>query len=123
MPLDKENLFNRIYDNFETNYLDPQYINKRAILCPLNSEVEEINKLAGDRIPSEYTNYLSIDSIVDGQNNNNHNFNLEYLNQIKISGIPLHEIKLKIGMPVILMRNLSNTKGLCNGTRMIVTGN
>jgi ATP-dependent DNA helicase PIF1 len=32
MPLDKNLLFENIYDNFSLNYSDPEYINNRAIL-------------------------------------------------------------------------------------------
>lgn len=37
------------------------------------------------------------------------------------SGLPHHELKLKVGTVVMLMRNLNQTLGLCNGTRMMVT--
>ena len=36
-----------------------------------------------------------------------------------MSGVPPHELRLQVGSPVILMRNLSN--GLANGTRLIIT--
>lgn len=45
----------------------------------------------------------------------------EYLNSINIPGLPLHELKLKVGVVIMLMRNLNQTLGLCNGTRMMVT--
>ncbi|XP_074360118.1 uncharacterized protein LOC141700198 [Apium graveolens] len=35
--------------------------------------------------------------------------------------MPPHDLKLKVGAIVKLMRNLNQTLGLCNGTRMIVT--
>jgi ATP-dependent DNA helicase PIF1 len=35
--------------------------------------------------------------------------------------LPNHKISLKIGTPIMLMRNLNQADGLCNGTRMIVT--
>jgi ATP-dependent DNA helicase PIF1 len=45
----------------------------------------------------------------------------EFLNSLRTSGLPNHMIKLKIGTPIMLMRNLDQAEGLCNGTRMIVT--
>ncbi len=37
-----------------------------------------------------------------------------------INGLPLHKLKLKVGSPIILLRNLNPTRGLCNGTRLII---
>ena len=45
----------------------------------------------------------------------------EFLNTINASGLPNHKIKLKVGVPIMLLRNLDITAGLCNGTRLIVT--
>ena len=44
----------------------------------------------------------------------------EFLNSLNISGVPPHELNLKIGLPVILLRNINPIIGLCNGTRMVV---
>jgi ATP-dependent DNA helicase PIF1 len=45
----------------------------------------------------------------------------EFLNSLRTSGLSNHQIKIKIGTPIMLMRNLDQAEGLCNGTRMIVT--
>ncbi|XP_045830712.1 ATP-dependent DNA helicase PIF1-like [Trifolium pratense] len=45
----------------------------------------------------------------------------EFLNSLRTSGLPNHHIKLKIGTPIMLMRNLDQAEGLCNGTRLIIT--
>ncbi len=103
IPCNQQELFNRVYDNFVENFDNAEYLSKRAILCPLNNETEEINKFASDQLPGTYQTCLSIDSIEDTENNNNQFFTIEYLNQIKISGIPLHELNLKIGQPVIFL--------------------
>jgi hypothetical protein len=45
---------------------------------------------------------------------------MEFLNTLKISGIPPHILKLKIGAIIILLKNIDSRRGLCNGTRLIV---
>ena len=35
--------------------------------------------------------------------------------------MPPHSLTLKVGFPVMLLRNIAPEKGLCNGTRLIVT--
>ncbi len=45
---------------------------------------------------------------------------VEFLNSLTASGMPLHKLDLKTGTNIILLRNLSPKKGLCNGTRLII---
>ncbi|XP_074373831.1 uncharacterized protein LOC141714198 [Apium graveolens] len=45
----------------------------------------------------------------------------EYLNSVNLPGLPPHELKLKVGVCVMLMRNLNQILGLCNDTRMMIT--
>ena len=35
--------------------------------------------------------------------------------------MPSHKLTLKVGAPVMLLRNINQKKGLCNGTGMILT--
>ena len=44
----------------------------------------------------------------------------EVLNCFEVSGLPSHVLRLKEKMPIMLMRNMSKQKKLCNGTRLIV---
>ncbi|KAI9091201.1 hypothetical protein K1719_028265 [Acacia pycnantha] len=37
------------------------------------------------------------------------------------SGLPLHILILKVGVPIMLLRNIDQSAGLCNGTRLRVT--
>lgn len=43
------------------------------------------------------------------------------MNSLALSGMPPHRLILKIGCIVMLLRNLNTRKGLCNGTRFVVT--
>jgi ATP-dependent DNA helicase PIF1 len=45
----------------------------------------------------------------------------EFLNSLRCSGLPGHKLKLKVGTPIIFMRNIDQSMGLCNGTRLIIT--
>ncbi|XP_016172529.1 uncharacterized protein LOC107614916 [Arachis ipaensis] len=42
----------------------------------------------------------------------------ELLNSINCSGLPPHKLILKVGVPVMLLRNIDQSSGLCNGTRL-----
>ncbi|XP_035841306.1 uncharacterized protein LOC110870193 [Helianthus annuus] len=48
-------------------------------------------------------------------------YSTENLNALKISGLPNHRLVLKVGVPVMLLRNIDQQKGLCNGTRLQIT--
>ncbi|CAN1141800.1 hypothetical protein LINPERPRIM_LOCUS25678, partial [Linum perenne] len=74
-------------------------------------------------IPRKEITYLSsdlIDSEKGKQNVIHPNFPNELLNFLQIPGFPDHEIKLKVGVLIILLRNIEQTAILCNGTRMVV---
>jgi ATP-dependent DNA helicase PIF1 len=45
----------------------------------------------------------------------------EFLNSISANSFPNHKLVLKKGVIVMLLRNLNQTMGLCNGTRLLVT--
>lgn len=45
----------------------------------------------------------------------------EFLNTLKTTSIPNHSIKLKSGTPIMLIRNIDQAEGLCNGTRVTIT--
>ena len=45
---------------------------------------------------------------------------VEYLNSINASGLPLSKLSLKVGAPIMVLRNLDPPNGVCNGTRGIL---
>ncbi|XP_045827331.1 ATP-dependent DNA helicase PIF1-like, partial [Trifolium pratense] len=86
--------------------------------------VDTINDYMLDLIPGEEKTYLSYDNPltqnVDGQTVDDVH-TPEFLNTISTSGLPNHKLRLKVGVPVMLLRNLNQKLGLCNGTRLIIT--
>ncbi|UYV61151.1 hypothetical protein LAZ67_1003601 [Cordylochernes scorpioides] len=51
----------------------------------------------------------------------NESYPPEFLNSLNPSVMPLHKLKLKVGAIIMLLRNLNTKRGLCNGTRLVVT--
>jgi ATP-dependent DNA helicase PIF1 len=47
-------------------------------------------------------------------------YSVEFMNILQFSGITNHKLELKVGVPILLLRNLNQSIGLCNGMRLIV---
>ncbi|XP_016196205.1 uncharacterized protein LOC107637287 [Arachis ipaensis] len=74
-------------------------------------------------IPGGEKLYLSSDSICMDEGNMESQLDIyspELLNSINCSGLPPHKLILKVGVPVMLLRNIDKSSGLCNGTRLQV---
>jgi hypothetical protein len=113
-----------VYPSLLDSMHETSYFQDRAILTPRNATVEEINDYMMSLIPGEEKIYLSCDSPIHKPSMNRGQDDIhtpEFLNTIKASGIPNHKLRLKVGVPIMLMRNLDPTTGLCNGTRLIIT--
>jgi len=100
------------------------YIIERAILTPLNEDVDSLNKLINDKYaftkhdgsPAQHRVYYSADFVVHGEQHGI--YPTEFLNTLSFSGVPPHELHLQEGCPIILLCNM--TSGLANGTMFIV---
>ncbi len=44
----------------------------------------------------------------------------KFINTLEVSGMPSHKLPFKIGAPVMMLRNLNPSGGLCNGICLIV---
>uniref|UniRef100_A0A0D3AEX6 ATP-dependent DNA helicase n=1 Tax=Brassica oleracea var. oleracea TaxID=109376 RepID=A0A0D3AEX6_BRAOL len=83
----------------------------------------KINDHMLSKLDGEEMIYLSSDSIdpSDTASVNNDALSSDFLNSIKVSGLPNHSLRLKIGCPVMLLRIINPTEGLMNGTRLHIT--
>jgi len=111
-----QTLIKKTYLNLSENISNFIYIIDRAILTTKNKYVDNINQKIINQIPGETIIYHSYDSVL----NDTHNlYQSELLNSLTPSGLPPHELCLKIGTLIMCLRNLDLANGLCNGMRLI----
>ena len=94
----------------------------KAILTTKKINVDAISDIIMEKIPGEMILYPSADSVdlpEDSTLEQSQLYSPEFLRSLKIPELPPGELKLKIGVPIILLRNLNPSEGLCNGTRLI----
>ncbi|GKF94427.1 ATP-dependent DNA helicase PIF1-like protein [Tanacetum coccineum] len=71
------------------------------------------------KLPGREKVCYSLDSVSDVDIDFNYEesmYTTEFLNTIRMSGIPNHKLVLKIGAPVMCLRNIDQRGGFCNGT-------
>ncbi|XP_019183654.1 PREDICTED: uncharacterized protein LOC109178476 [Ipomoea nil] len=112
------------FPHFRLGIGDLSYLNDSAILAPTLDVVDNINQYMNYHNPAEGKTYLSCDSVCKSDSNVDmlaDSHTPKFLNELRCSGVPNHALTLKVGSPVMLLRNIDLTLKLCNGTRLIVT--
>lgn len=61
--------------------------------------------------------YKSVDTITN--QDDVVNYPTEFLNSLDLPRLPPHTLQLKVGVPIIMLRNINQPR-LCNGTRLVV---
>ena len=73
----------------------------------------------------EEKEYISFDSIDRSEINDEYQsveiLTPDFLSFLRTSGLPNHRIKLKVWTSVMLLRNIDQWEGFCNGIRLIIT--
>ena len=122
---DMEALIESIYPGVDADVPPPpDFFLNRMILSPRNAEVSGINEQILSLMAGESRQFFSADRLIyeaGADPKDQEPVPVEFLRAIQYSGSPPGELNLKVGCPVILLRNLDPAKGLCNGTRMIIT--
>ncbi|KAF1892080.1 hypothetical protein Lal_00036435 [Lupinus albus] len=107
------------YPNLQHHYKDEEFLQSKAILISTIEIVDQINEYVMSIIPGEKRNTRV--QIHDANEIEAVNIlTPEYLNSFSIFSILNHKIKLKVGTPIMLLRNLDQVEGLCNGIRVVV---
>jgi hypothetical protein len=120
-----QSVIDTIYPAISTipaNHNHDKFFLERTILSARNDDVDEMNKMLLDKFQGEQTILYSADSVVTEEGvDSDFQYPVEYLNSIRASGLPLAKLALKVGCPIMVLRNLHPADGLCNGSRGILT--
>ncbi|XP_012840897.1 PREDICTED: uncharacterized protein LOC105961202 [Erythranthe guttata] len=107
-------IVNETYPSFLENMDDISYLQHRAILALTNEIVDVVNDCMLSLVPKEMKTYLSFYSTCSANGSIDRPDDIhtpEFLNTVNSSGLPNHELKLKEGVPVMLLRNIDQSSG------------
>ncbi|GJW33570.1 DNA helicase [Tanacetum coccineum] len=104
------NLIKFIYDDQTLQNPTPQALQEKVIVCPKNEVVDIINSKVMSMLPGRTQVYISYDEALPHSHDGGEVellYPKEYLNTLSFAGLPPHRLELKVGTPIILLRNIS----------------
>ena len=107
-------LITAVFGNLHLLNVNREFLTSRAILTPKNKDVAALNSLILDQFPGDASEFKSADRVDDPEDQIQ--YPNELLNSLNPSDLLPHNLKLKVGCPIMLLRNLDTANGLCNGT-------
>jgi hypothetical protein len=99
---------------------NPTALADSIILTPTNEETLKLNNQVIEMLQGDAQIYLSADRACCDSDEEAMIYPTEFLNSITPSGMPPHKLILKKNTIIMLVRNLSISRGLCNGTRLLI---
>ncbi|KAF8109379.1 hypothetical protein N665_0097s0033 [Sinapis alba] len=84
------------------------YFQEKAIFCQTNADVDNINQHMLD----------TLGDLSDTRSINDQALTPDFLNSIRASCLSNHNLRLKVGCSVMLLRNIDHVGGLMNGNRL-----
>jgi hypothetical protein len=117
-----------IYPGHQRHYGDAMYLMQRNIMAPKNIDIDEVNNAILELLFEKLHTYLCANSLAltkEGASvatgiSMDSFYSMEILNTLQFSDIANHKLELKVGVLIFLLRNLNQSIGLCNGTKLIV---
>lgn len=108
-------LIERVYPHLQQHSKNLDWLMERAILAPHNESISNLNWDLLNKFPGDMKIYKSVDAVKD---EDAVHYSSEFLNTLEPPGMPPHRLALKVGIPIMVLRNLA--PGIANGTRLIV---
>lgn len=113
----KEELIKRVFPDIAQQFNNHNWLGERAILAAKNKDVEDLNATIQNFLPGQLVSFKSVDTVMN--QDDIVNYPTEFLNSLELPGLPPHNLQLKVGSVVIMLRNINQPR-LCNGTRLAV---
>ncbi|EUC56136.1 PIF1-like helicase, partial [Rhizoctonia solani AG-3 Rhs1AP] len=118
-------LIDKIYGDLSSpHHVNDEYLRGRTILTPRNDDVIILNKKILEKFPGQPQVFHSADKVIYEAGVDDERLgtlSTEYLNSLNSGSVPLSKLELKEGCPIMVLRNLARSQGVCNGTRGVVT--
>ena len=89
----------------------------KTIVSPKNDTVNEINKIIMGRVLGDFKYYKSIDTACNVEDIVH--YAQDFLNSLNPADLSPHDLELKEGIPIMLLRYLNRPR-MCNGTRLLI---
>nr|GEU33484.1 DNA helicase [Tanacetum cinerariifolium] len=118
-----KNLIGFIYDENTLQHPTTADLQQKAIVCLKNTTADEINETVLGMLHGKSMVYTSSDEAIPVESDRGEVELLyppDYLNTLQFSGFPSHRLELKVGAPIMLLRNMNLQGGMCKGTLMII---
>lgn len=113
----KDDLIKSVFSNIAHQYKNHTWLSERAILAAKNKDVNDLNVTIQNVIAGQLVSYKSVDTVMN--QDDVVNYPTEFLNSLELPGLPPHNLQLKVGSVIIMLRNINQPR-LCNGTRLAV---
>ncbi|PIA34361.1 hypothetical protein AQUCO_03800159v1 [Aquilegia coerulea] len=114
----------KVYPNLNVEEVATEtYLQERSILSARNGDVATLNELAINHFPGELHEYLAADKAIEDDQpieNRGNSISNENIQALDPPSLPPFKLQLKVGCPIMLLRNFQPRDGLCNGTRLMV---
>jgi len=101
----KEALIASVFPNIQVNYRNHAWLSQRAILIAKNIDFDALNFTIQNMLSGKLILLKLIDTVVN--ENEAVHFPTEFLNSLDFSDLPPHNLQLKIGSLITLLRNIN----------------
>jgi len=103
------NIIQDTFSQLENHVWDASYMVETTIITPNNCDMQILNDIIIDQFPGEEHNFLSFDEV---EGDTRILYQQEYLNTIVTGSLLPHILKIKKGVPLMLLRNRHPKYGL-----------